>query len=143
MNIEKYMPLLLLTSIIAISSTCSKMIQDDRLSLTRTNYSGNELRIDGYYYFMTEDNLHFTYFFYRNGIAIHGGGNAPNTSPIEFIESQFMSESYIAALKEHKTHGVYSKSMEMLSKKRHGTHLREGRCHLIYALEKYLMTRHS
>ncbi len=63
MNIEKYMSLLLLTSIIAISSTCSKMTQDDRLSLTRTNYSGNELRIDGYYYFMTEDNLHFTYFF--------------------------------------------------------------------------------
>jgi hypothetical protein len=57
MNIEKYMLLLLLTSIIAISSTCSKMTQDDSLSLTRTNYSGNELRIDGYYSLVSKENF--------------------------------------------------------------------------------------
>lgn len=103
MKIRKHMFLILLMSIITISTTCEKMTQDDNLSLNKSVYTGNELRIDGYYYFITENNLHFTYFFYENGITIHGGGNAPNTSPIEFIESQFKSENYLKALKDHKT----------------------------------------
>lgn len=97
------MLLLLLMSVITITNTCEKMTQDNNFSLNKSVYTGNELRIDGYYYFMTENNLHYTYFFYENGIIIHGGGNAPNTSPIEFIETQFKSESYLKALKDHKT----------------------------------------
>ena len=90
--------------LILSANSCKKdILADDKLTLERRDFLGNQLRIDGYYYFMTEDNLHYTYFFYENGIIIHGGGNAPNTSPIEFIENQFKSESYLKALKNHKT----------------------------------------
>jgi hypothetical protein len=103
MKSRKYILLLLLMSVVYISSTCEKMTQDDNFSMNKSSYTGNELRMDGYYYFMTGDNLHYTYFFYRNGIIIHGGGNAPNTSPIEFVENQFISENYLKSLKDHKT----------------------------------------
>ena len=46
--------------------------KDDELSLSRVPYTGNELRIDGYYYNNIGSlNVHF---FYRNGIVRYGGG---------------------------------------------------------------------
>ena len=46
--------------------------KDEELSLKRTPYTGNELRIDGYYYRKIPD-LEIR-FFYRNGIVRYGGG---------------------------------------------------------------------
>jgi len=51
---------------------CEKYNKDDELSIKRTDYTGNQLRIDGYYYRTWEDMM-YTMFFYQNGIILYGG----------------------------------------------------------------------
>ncbi|GIV26481.1 MAG: hypothetical protein KatS3mg027_0295 [Bacteroidia bacterium] len=50
------------------------MIKDDELTLTRTNYTSNQLRIDGYYYQKLNNNFFSIYCFYRNGVLLATGG---------------------------------------------------------------------
>jgi hypothetical protein len=52
---------------------------DDQLSLTKTSYSGNELKIDGYYYTIFENKRQSISFFYESGIYLDLGGNANNS----------------------------------------------------------------
>lgn len=51
---------------------CNKIIEDDELSLQRRNYTGNELRTDGYYYYYHNDGVNperiVVFFLNRNGI---------------------------------------------------------------------------
>lgn len=55
-------------------SSCEKsgLCEDDELSLTRVNFTGNQLRIDGYYYGNQTENstppLVDIYYLYRNGV---------------------------------------------------------------------------
>lgn len=95
--------ILLALVFLVFSIACEKVLKDENLTLKKSSYTGTELRLDGYYYFMNGQNLFETYFFYRNGISIHGGGNGSNTPPLQFIESQFVSESYLNSLKNCKT----------------------------------------
>ena len=57
-------------------SMCNKEKKEDAvLSIERTLYTGNELRIDGYYYnkyTVSGKNYITIYFFYRNGILLYG-----------------------------------------------------------------------
>ena len=47
---------------------------DDKLSLERVDYSGNELRIDGYYYKNDPESPQISILFlYSNGIILYGG----------------------------------------------------------------------
>jgi hypothetical protein len=67
---------LLSTGFILSSSSCDKErneSSDDKLSLEKINYKGNELRIDGYYYqnYISGDYIH-TFFLYKNGIILDG-----------------------------------------------------------------------
>jgi hypothetical protein len=54
-------------------NNCSKIAfwKDDELSISKTPYTGNQLRIDGYYFQLTP-NIEWTetFFFYRNGIVL-------------------------------------------------------------------------
>jgi len=50
-------------------SCCSKIFPDEKLSMQRMDYSGNELRTDGYYYYFTKNNT-VVYFLYKNGIIL-------------------------------------------------------------------------
>src|SRR5687768_1897936 len=54
-----------------VSSSCKKGTPfiDDKLSLEKRDYTGIELKVNGYYI-----NQHGTIFiFYRNGVLLHGG----------------------------------------------------------------------
>jgi len=53
----------------------------EELSLPRIDYTGNELRIDGYYYYHYEDRI-VTCFIYRNGI-IKLCGSSPSIQDFE------------------------------------------------------------
>ena len=60
--------------ILLLFFSCQKLIKYKDFELTKTSYTGNELRIDGYYYcckpYGNDDNLKHYYLrcFYRNGI---------------------------------------------------------------------------
>jgi hypothetical protein len=58
-------------------SSCEKngFCEDDELSLSRTEYNGSDLQIDGYYYEQTSNEEPFSdiYYFYRNGVLLGGG----------------------------------------------------------------------
>lgn len=65
--------MLVLGLIISISC-CRGMFTDEELTLQREVYIGNELKIDGYYYYIVpESNRTVIWFFYRNGVVLHGG----------------------------------------------------------------------
>ena len=48
---------------------CSTLYSDEKFSMQRMDYSGNELRTDGYYYYFTQNNT-VVYFLYKNGIIL-------------------------------------------------------------------------
>jgi hypothetical protein len=49
---------------------CDKLFPDDKLTLERTNYTGNEIKTDGYYYRFTDSGNTIVYFLYKNGIIL-------------------------------------------------------------------------
>ena len=51
---------------------------DEKLTLLRKDYTGNELRTDGYYYVSRQENHSAVYFLYRNGIVLFVGGYSDN-----------------------------------------------------------------
>jgi len=59
-------------------SCCSSLFSDEKLSMQRKDYNGDELRIDGYYYHQ-EENVKYPHttvmFFYRNGIVLFAGSS--------------------------------------------------------------------
>jgi len=72
---------LVLFSIIAILNfSCRKhILKDDTLTLTMQDYTGNQLRIDGYYYQEKNGKFYTMYCFFRNGIVLYlGGGFSPS-----------------------------------------------------------------
>jgi hypothetical protein len=62
-------------AIISCFYGCDKLFPDEKLSLQRTNYTGNELRMDGYYYcYLEKTNITVIYFLFKNGIIRYTGG---------------------------------------------------------------------
>ncbi len=57
-----------LLSIGGCSKTKTEMKQDDTLSLKKTAYTGNQLRIDGYYYAIYNNQIYSIYFLFENGV---------------------------------------------------------------------------
>lgn len=56
--------------------TKDKEVQkDDVLSIPKTPYGGNQLKIDGYYYQLFEGKIHNIILFYRNGLITEYGGS--------------------------------------------------------------------
>ena len=78
-------------------------MDDDVLSLPMQAYSGNQIKINGYYYLGNSNSIYDSYFFYNNGILISGGGSPAKTASFVFIEGQFISPSYLKALKKDKS----------------------------------------
>jgi hypothetical protein len=65
---NQYLFCILIFSCLYFLSTCS---DDPDLSLERKNYTGEELRIDGYYYYINLDDSYIECrFLYRNGIYL-------------------------------------------------------------------------
>jgi len=56
-------------------SCCGTLFSDEKLSMQREDYYGNELRIDGYYYcYFEKTDITVVYFLFRNGVIRHAGG---------------------------------------------------------------------
>lgn len=69
---------ILIFIIVTIFSCQNDKEEDDQLSLTKTSYSGNELKIDGYFYTIFENKMQSISFFYENGIYLDLGGSKNN-----------------------------------------------------------------
>ncbi len=84
-----------------ITINCSKdgFWKDDELSIQRTNYIGNQLKINGYYYKKYNNPEMLTiYIFYNNGIILHTGDGWEYSKLNEF-EQKLQSPDFINKLK--------------------------------------------
>lgn len=82
-------------------------MKDEELTIVKQPYDGNELRLDGYYYYMHDGIIFDTYFFYRSGVLIYGGASGPDyIDPINNIDHVFLSDAFVHSL--HKdNYGVF------------------------------------
>jgi hypothetical protein len=105
-NIKKIYNVLLIIMILLISScgTCLSP-EDEAFSIKRIDYTGNQLKINGYYYIVfradtkDEDQVQI-YFFYRNGIIQDEGLNDRKDSLI--YESMFIEPIFQKSKKKWK-----------------------------------------
>jgi hypothetical protein len=79
------------------SISCKKIneYRDAKLILKKQNYTGNELRINGYYYntYSYNGSTNYNiYFFYRNGIKLYG--TSVNVADLPAMEQQYMDGTY-------------------------------------------------
>jgi hypothetical protein len=96
--------ILILMAVLFSSNSCDKeTLQDDELTLNKMPFTGNQLRIDGYYYSIDSQSntIKASYFFYKDGTVLHGGG-WPYENQFEGLESNFSSESWQENIKENK-----------------------------------------
>ena len=70
--------LLILNCLLLLTSCGKEFAEDDNLSMIRTNYDGNELKTNGYYYTIFEGRLDNFSFFYKNGVYLDVGGSKNN-----------------------------------------------------------------
>ena len=82
--------LVFLTSITSVLTSCGSVF-DESWTLQRRDYSGNELRTDGYYYIF-EENLTSVYFLYRNGIIL--SADSYSTHDLDTVEYRMAKSSY-------------------------------------------------
>ena len=84
----------LLITMLFVMQNCLKhnYANDDKLSIQRTDYLGDELRIDGYYYLLYGDGYYTAAFFYRNGILFQGA--AGSIDDIEEHENYYLNGYY-------------------------------------------------
>lgn len=101
------MKLAIVYLILIISCSCcsSKFMESENLTLSKKQYLGKELRIDGYYYseyigFESNDIYLSTYFFFENGVVLYGG--ATEKTEINKLEEQFKTISWVNATKRYK-----------------------------------------
>ena len=76
-------------------SSCSKWHDDEKLTLPKQPYLGNELRTDGYYYY-TMDSEYFRSitFFYRNGVVFQPIGDAHSLQEVdEYVINKLVGEN--------------------------------------------------
>ena len=86
------MKYLILATLLLTLSSCYEIFmgKDDTLTMTRTDYTGNQLKIDGYYYLKDSASykdsmyrwVHGGIFLYRNGIIRQVGSSGKN--PIDY-----------------------------------------------------------
>jgi hypothetical protein len=94
----------LLIGIIVLLTGCSRKLQD--LIMKKTPYTGNELRIDGYYYssprydqYTNETSINVAVF-YKDGFCIYTNGRPPNLDTLGYIENDILlNTAFIAKLK--------------------------------------------
>jgi hypothetical protein len=99
---SKYIHILLLIILILLISNCRKigLSKDDELSIGVNTYYGNELRIDGYYYYTYEGRI-YTYLFYRNGVYLDGEDS--DSENFTDIEQSYKDGSFYNKIKDDKS----------------------------------------
>lgn len=86
-------------------SCISLFFNDEKLTLPKQSYTGNELRIDGYYYLRytppeSSESYLDTYFLYENGIILNGG--AVKEDEIGKLENKFKSTEWLDVVRKYK-----------------------------------------
>ena len=103
--------ILILSAIVlaVVFSSCKKMFEDEELSMERVDYTGTELRTDGYYYYRyqyydsREDSLYdcfLPWILYRNGVYFYG--SVYDYSRMEEVEKKFEDGSFYDIHKDRK-----------------------------------------
>jgi hypothetical protein len=97
---------ILLISVFLVS--CKKDRHDEELNLQQIPYSGNELRIDGFYYQTIEStNSTKVFFLYSNGIIL-GGFNYPGSNwESTLIEDVISGEYHNTSVRYKSSWGLY------------------------------------
>ena len=90
------MKYLILATLLLTLSSCYEIFmgKDDTLTMSKTSYTGNQLKIDGYYYLKDSasyQRFSLAMFFYRNGITRDVGGAS---------ESLEKYDAYISSINE-------------------------------------------
>ena len=100
--------IIIVTLCVISACSCSKVLEDDMLTLERIQNSSSSLRLDGYYFSEFESdqpNLRI-YFLYKNGIIL--SGSSPSIVDLAAIEEEFRNGEYYNTIKDVKFQwGVY------------------------------------
>jgi len=86
---------LLICSLSLYLSCCSLLFPDEKLSMQREDFTGNELRMDGYYYCQKEnvpDPTTSCIFMYRNGTILSAYGHS--TLDLDVVEKEIVDNYY-------------------------------------------------
>ena len=85
--------------------SCNILHPDEKLTLQRKDYAGNELRIDGYYYYFVQGvDRTVVRFLYKNGIVLWGG--TYGITNINEVESEMLG-LYSTVRKMKESWGVF------------------------------------
>ncbi len=98
-----------LLMIVLMNIFCSKdkIWKDDTLFINRSDYSGNSLRVDGYFYQEKDGHFYTIYCLYRSGILLYLGGGFNQTEVTE-LENSIRNGSFYTAAKDFKDYwGVF------------------------------------
>jgi hypothetical protein len=71
---------------------CSTLFPDEKLSMQRMDYTGNELRTDGYYEHFFSEGKSYGTFLYRNGTILNIPGKEGDYSEKRFFDPQFIEQ---------------------------------------------------
>ena len=105
------MTVLKLISLCLFFTSCAKLgiLQDDELSLQRQDYTGNQLRVDGYYFSeYANGSIEYVsvYFLYRNAIILYGFSGL--LSELPELEESYRNGTFYKHVKSVKFHwGVH------------------------------------
>jgi len=86
------MKTLIISLICMLTANCDYSSENDKFTLQRVNYFGNQLRIEGYYYSKNDG-----YFFYRNGVFFDPGGGYGYIGK-ERWEAKSIDKKYLSSL---------------------------------------------
>ena len=78
---------------------CKKLFPPEKLTIPLTSYTGDQLRIDGYFYEDSEPNF-IIYILYRNGVIL--GGESVLGSEIAAKENALRNGEYYSYVKENR-----------------------------------------
>jgi hypothetical protein len=92
--------LLLLFFCAIIISCCDEMLGDDeKMTLNKVDYTGNYLKLNGYY-FRNDISRCEIFIFYRNGVILHGG--YPYIAALAVREEEFRNGEFSSFAKKYK-----------------------------------------
>ena len=102
MNKQLKLVLIIGTIALLLISGCKKWFKDEELTLVKQSYSGNDLRLDGYYYYEDNGKIWRTYFFYRDGVMLYGAGTDTLDNNLEKYDTWFASDFFLEYIKTNK-----------------------------------------
>jgi len=79
----------LLLFLLILSSCC---YEDDLLRNTREDYLGDNLRIDGFYYYSFQGKIHDVLFLYRNGVYFKVNGDGKERTKPEEVQTLLVND---------------------------------------------------